>query len=91
VEREGGYQGAEHNEGYPGGDCYLRMERKGSRIIGSVATEPGQWRQLRPINTLWPAQLKVGLVATNSTSEPFSVRFEEYALAGKVGAGPKGK
>lgn len=91
LEREAGYQGAEHNEGFPGGDCYLRMERKGSRIAGAISTDGAKWKQLKPIDTLWPAQLKVGLAATNSTSEPFAVRFEQFTLKAKVveAAAPK--
>ena len=66
MEREAGFQGADHNEGYPGGDCYLRMERKGSRIVGSISMDGNKWKRLKPIDTLWPTQLKVGLAVTNS-------------------------
>ncbi len=91
VEREAGYQGADHNEGYPGGDCYLRMERKGSRIAGSISLDGTKWKQLKPIDTLWPTQLKVGLAATNSNSDPLRVQFEEVTLTGKVVEGTKPK
>ena len=91
LEREAGYQGAEHNEGYAGGDCYLRMERKGSRIAGSISTDGTKWKTLKPIDTLWPARLKVGLAATNSNSEPLMVRFEDFALTGKVVAAAAAK
>ncbi len=82
LEREAGYQGAEHNEASPGGDCYLRMERKGSRITGSISPDGTKWKQLKPIDTLWPSQLKVGLTVANSNSEPLTVRFEEVKLTG---------
>lgn len=93
LEREAGYQGAEHNERYPGGDCYLRMERKGSRITGAISLDGKKWKSLKPIDTLWPAQLKVGVSAANSNSNPHAVRFEEYTLTGKVadGSGQKGR
>jgi hypothetical protein len=89
LEREAGYQGAEHNEGYPGGDCYLRMERKGSRIAGSISPNGTQWKKLKPIDTLWPPQLKVGLTVSNSNSEPLTVRFEEVVLTGKIMGGAR--
>jgi S1-C subfamily serine protease len=89
LEREGGYQGAEHNEGYPGGDCYLRMERKGSRITGSWSTDGTRWKQLKPIDTVWPPQLKVGLTVANSNSEPLSVTFDEFALTGQAPTTPR--
>jgi hypothetical protein len=61
------------------------MQRQGSRISGAISYDGTNWRQLTPIDTLWPAQLKVGLEAVNSNSEPMTVRFEEFALNGKVG------
>lgn len=91
VEREAGFAGAEHNDGYAGGDCYLRMERKGSRITGATSLDGVKWRSLKPIDTLWPSQLKVGLAATNSNSEPLKVTFEEFTLTAKPAAPPKDK
>jgi regulation of enolase protein 1 (concanavalin A-like superfamily) len=87
-EREGGYRGAVHNGRFQAGDCYLRLERKGSRIFGSVSSDGSKWLRLKPIDTVWPANLKVGLTAINSSSEPFSVRFEEFSFDAK-GAGKK--
>jgi len=89
LEREAGYQGAEHNVGYAGGDCYLRMERRGSRIMASTSTNGAKWKRLKPIDTLWPSELKVGLTVANSNSEPLTVKFEEVVLTGKVVEGAK--
>src|SRR5262249_24947683 len=83
-EREGGYRGALHNEVFPGGDCYLRMQRKGSRISGGISFDGVKWKQLQPIDTLWPTRLKVGLAAINSSTEPFTLRFEEFSLKAKA-------
>ena len=86
-EREGGYAGAEHNENFPGGDCYLRLERRGSRILGSVSYDGRAWKPLKPIDTIWPLQLKVGLAAITTSSSPFNVQFEDFDLRGNgVGA-----
>jgi regulation of enolase protein 1 (concanavalin A-like superfamily) len=88
-EREGGYRGAVHNVGYKGGGTlYLRMLRKGSRISGGVSPDGKKWHVLKPIDTVWPAKLKVGLTAINSSSEPFTVTFEEFSLKTR-GAGGK--
>jgi regulation of enolase protein 1 (concanavalin A-like superfamily) len=84
-EREGGYRGAVHNEGSQGGTCYLRLERKGSRILGGISSDGTSWKQLKPIDTVWPAKLKVGLAAVSSSSEPFTVKFEEFDLKTKSG------
>jgi regulation of enolase protein 1 (concanavalin A-like superfamily) len=88
-EREGGYRGAVHNEAFQGGTCYLRLERTGSRIFGAISADGTTWKRLQPIDTIWPAGLKVGLAAINSSSEPFLVKFEEFKLEGK-GAGIEG-
>lgn len=82
-EREGGYRGAMHNQGIRAGDCYVRIERRGSRILGATSIDGKDWKQLTPIDTLWPSQVKVGLAAINSNSEPFAPRFEELTLIGK--------
>jgi regulation of enolase protein 1 (concanavalin A-like superfamily) len=82
-EREGGYRGAVHNELFAGGTCYLRLERKDSRIFGAISTDGSKWKQVKPIDTVWPAKLKIGLSAINSNNEPFMVKFEEFDLKTK--------
>ncbi len=79
-EREGGYAGAEHNETFQAGDCYLRLERRGSRIYGSASPDGRNWKPLKPIDTVWPDRLKVGLTAVTTSSAPFIVQFEEFDL-----------
>jgi regulation of enolase protein 1 (concanavalin A-like superfamily) len=86
-EREGGARGAVHNELFKAGTSYLRLQRKGSRILGAVSTDGTNWKNLQPIDTVWPANLKVGLAAINSSSETFAVRFEEFTLKAKEPAG----
>ena len=83
-EVEGGTRGASHNEVMKGGDCWVRMERKGSRIHGSISFDGTTWKQLKPIQTVWPTKLKVGVIATSSSGLPFSVAFEEYEMKGKT-------
>jgi S1-C subfamily serine protease/regulation of enolase protein 1 (concanavalin A-like superfamily) len=79
-EREGGYGGADHTEQFKAGDCYLRIERKGSRIVGAISNDGSQWKELKPIDTVWPAKLKIGLAAITTSSEPFNVKFEQFEL-----------
>jgi regulation of enolase protein 1 (concanavalin A-like superfamily) len=82
-EREAGYGGAVHNQALPAGDCYLRIERRGSRISGLTSQDGMKWKQLQPIDTLWPATLQVGLSAINSSNAPFALRFEEFSVKTK--------
>jgi regulation of enolase protein 1 (concanavalin A-like superfamily) len=82
-EFEGGSHGVTHNEVMKGGDCWVRMERKGSRIHGSISFDGTTWKELKPIQTVWPAKLKIGLCANSSSGLPFEVAFEEYELKAK--------
>jgi regulation of enolase protein 1 (concanavalin A-like superfamily) len=83
-EREGGYRGAVHNITSQSGPVYLRLERKGSRIFGAVSFDDRTWRALKPIDTVWPAKLKVGLSAITSSGQPFAVQFTDYSLESKA-------
>jgi len=82
-EWEGGYAGAVHNELFKEGDGYLRLERKGSRILGAISSDGAIWKQLKPIDTVWPSKLRVGLMAISTSSDPFSVKFEQFDLKTK--------
>jgi hypothetical protein len=87
-ERRRGRRGAVYTEAYPAGDCYLRLEHKGRRFFGAVSSNGSNWHRFMPIDTVWPAKLRIGLLAINSSAEPFSVRFEDFLVNGKqVGPG----
>ncbi|HZY86118.1 MAG TPA: DUF1349 domain-containing protein, partial [Gemmataceae bacterium] len=83
LEQEGGYGGAVHNELFREGACSLRLERRGSRIHGAISADGKTWKQLKPIDTVWPSKLKVGLVAISTSSDPLAVKFEEFELKAK--------
>jgi regulation of enolase protein 1 (concanavalin A-like superfamily) len=83
-EFEGGAPGTSHNEVMKGGDCWVRMERKGSRIHGSISFDGTAWKELKPIQTVWPTTLKVGVTAVSSSSLPFTVTFEDFDFKGKA-------
>ena len=79
-EREGGYAGAMHTEWIQLGDCYLRAERKGNKIFGATSTDGKNWRDLKPIDVLWPKKIKIGLTAVSSSNAPFTVNFDDFSL-----------
>jgi regulation of enolase protein 1 (concanavalin A-like superfamily) len=78
LEHEGGYGGANHSDGMGSGPCYLRLERRGSRIYGGISNNGRDWKWLKPIDIVWPDRLKVGLMAITTSSSPFVPKFEEY-------------
>lgn len=79
-EREGGYSGATHTELFKPGDCYLKIERTGSKIVASLSYDGKAWKSLKPVDTLWPAKIKIGLTAITTSSEPFDVSFDSFEL-----------
>jgi regulation of enolase protein 1 (concanavalin A-like superfamily) len=67
------------------GIVYLKVERRGDQISAWYGVDGIKWVETKPIKILWPSRLKIGLDAVNSSSRPFSVRFEEFTT-GKSGA-----
>ncbi len=67
----------DHNGDLDPGTVYLRLARRGSRILGFTSKDGLHWTQLQPISTSLPGRLKVGLDAINSSSATFTARFEE--------------
>lgn len=88
-EWEGGYKGASQGAIYEPGDCYLRLERRGSRLLSAVSRDGTAWKEiLKPIDTVWPSKLKIGLMAISTSTQPLVAKFEEFDLKTK-GAQPK--
>jgi hypothetical protein len=80
-EREAGHRGATHNQVMPPGPLMLRLERRGTRIIGGVTNDGVNWKALKPMDTTWAeGPIKVGVLATNTSSEPSVVKFDNYTL-----------
>jgi regulation of enolase protein 1 (concanavalin A-like superfamily) len=90
-EREGGSNSAAHNGALPPGTVYLRIERRGGRVVGSTSQDGDSWTALRPIDTAWPSKVRIGVAAINNTDGTFTVRFEDPVLkvrsAGGTGGG----
>jgi hypothetical protein len=83
-EREAGHRGAVHNAGIPAGAVFLRLERKGGRITGAYSPNGVEWKPLKAMDTTWAeGPIKVGLVATNTSSEPSTVKYEKFDLKAK--------
>jgi RNA polymerase sigma factor (sigma-70 family) len=61
-------------------DAWLRLERRGNRLLGSVSADGRQWTSLEPLEVDFPAKLRVGVAAVNTARQPLSVRFEELQV-----------
>ena len=84
---EWGSRAAVNNHGIDPGTVYLRLERRGNRLLGSTSKDGKSWEKLDPMEPSYPATLKVGLYAINTSSDPLTVRFEDFNLTeGKAGS-----
>ena len=79
-ELEGGHQGASHSGPLPPGTAYLRIERRGGRVVAGISPDGSQWKALRPIDVNYPPKLKVGIAAVNSSSLPMTAKFVDFTL-----------
>jgi regulation of enolase protein 1 (concanavalin A-like superfamily) len=64
----------------PEQDAWLRLERRGNQLFGSVSPDGRKWTALRPIDVMFPARVQVGVAVVNAAQQPLTVRFEEFQL-----------
>lgn len=82
-EYEGGGRAGAFGGPLAPGTAYLRLERRGRRILPSVSNDQSNWTAMRPVDVSWPARVKVGVIGVNSNTEPLVVTFEDFAVKGK--------
>jgi RNA polymerase sigma factor (sigma-70 family) len=75
-----GRQGDAEEHPLVGVDCYLRLERRGDRLIASVSRDGVRWDALEPLTTRLGLRLLVGVTAGQNTSTGFSPTFSGYKL-----------
>jgi regulation of enolase protein 1 (concanavalin A-like superfamily) len=59
---------------------YLRLERKGDRLLASVSEDGKDWTDLPPLEVKLPAKVKLGVTANSTCTEPFSPHFDRFKL-----------
>ncbi|MDB6121955.1 MAG: prkC 13 [Pedosphaera sp.] len=64
------------------GPVFLRLERRGQKIIGAVSADGVKWDVLKSkkIPADWPQKLKVGVVAISTSKEEFNPRFSNLQI-----------
>jgi regulation of enolase protein 1 (concanavalin A-like superfamily) len=80
-EREWGTRGALNNRGIEPGGVFLRIERRGNRILGSTSKNGESWTRLDPMETSYPSTIKVGLYAINGCNEPATIEFQDFKFS----------
>ena len=64
----------------PDQDTYLRLERRGGRIIGSVSDDGIRWLSFEPITVELNKEIKLGIGAINTSTEAFKAEFSELEV-----------
>jgi regulation of enolase protein 1 (concanavalin A-like superfamily) len=61
---------------------FLRLERRGQRMLGAASTDGINWDVLEPkiLPGNWPKELHVGVVAISTSKEEFNPRFSRLQL-----------
>ncbi len=78
--RENGKMATGNAAKIPDVDDYLRLERKGGRVIASVSDNGLRWTPMEPITVKLPKRVKLGVAAVNTSTDPFKVEFSEWEV-----------
>ena len=68
---------------------YLRLQRKGDRLLASVSQDGDKWTELEPFDVKLPAKVKIGVAACSTSEVRFKPHFDDFRL--NVGDGDKDK
>ena len=71
-------------------DSWLRLERKGDKVIASWSQDGKSWQNYPAQDVKLPDKVKVGVAALNASSKSFVASFEELKLT-PAGEGAKAK
>jgi regulation of enolase protein 1 (concanavalin A-like superfamily) len=61
-------------------DAYLRLERRGDRVFGSVSTDGVRWMSFDPYVVNLHAELRLGVAAINTSTAPYKAEFDEFEV-----------
>lgn len=60
----------------------IRLQRRGRFVTGAHQQEGGAWTEFYPLNLqYWPVKIQVGVVALNTSWEPFTAEFSDFKLS----------
>jgi regulation of enolase protein 1 (concanavalin A-like superfamily) len=62
------------------GDVILRLERRGEEIRCKYSRDGRDWLEVKRANMPLPAAVQVGVWASNASTNPLRVRFENFSL-----------
>jgi WD40 repeat protein/regulation of enolase protein 1 (concanavalin A-like superfamily) len=86
LRREGRVTFSHPSRQLSGEQTYLRLQRRGGKLLGSVSEDGQQWTQLQPLDFVFPEKVKVGVAALTTSANPFSPSFDQFQLQRSQGS-----
>lgn len=74
------WQSLTRPEHFKGRSTWLEVERRGDRLITSVSHDGKEWVAGNQITVDLPRAVRVGVLAINTSTEPFVAEFEEFKV-----------
>jgi len=68
----------------PDQDTYLRLERRGDKVLNATSPDGIHWTSYDPILLKMPSTVEFGIVGVSSSDIPLSIRFEDLAVFRKT-------
>lgn len=59
---------------------YLRLERRGGSVHASVSQDGVNWSSFPPLEVRLPDELKLGVVAVNTSTKPFTAELAGFSV-----------
>ncbi len=72
-----------------GEPVWLRLERRGDRLLAYHSADAVAWTALEPLDAALPAKVRVGVCVGNNTTTPFAAAFAGWQLFQCVAATPR--
>lgn len=69
----------------PDQDTYLRLECRNGRVHGAVSTDNTHWQYFDPATLDFAQGRKLGVSASNTSTEPLNAKFSEFEIFRKPG------
>jgi squalene-hopene/tetraprenyl-beta-curcumene cyclase len=64
----------------PDAPLSLRLSRRGNEVAAAISLDGKDWREVSTITVERPRKLKLGIVAVNTASDPFTAEFEGFRV-----------
>lgn len=65
-----------------GPKTWLRLTRRMDKLKAEASTDGEQWKEFQTLTIRLSSRMRLGVVATNTSGEPFPARFEGFTVKG---------